>query len=702
MTRVRSGGALASLTRLVLLLLACTHAHVAAQIDVLSDPEIPALPSSVAPTEPLNTEPNSPTSETFTVEAKPAPSAEPLQRSSLDSSTAGSQDDVAAVVTAADVSIDQVEDHLHIVQQLELSVGKSLQDMEAGDQFARYTQAQIRERQRLREELQAVRNNLKRLALGLNGTLLELEHVEQEEVLQSQKLKEVLAHQEEEEREQKLEKDGIKEVDYETGHLKNTTGLNAEQLKKLEAVEKKADPAVLHYDMELLAQVAVLLGVSAVGGIIATYFNIPPHAGYVLGGALVGPSCLGVVRLYKEVETISLFGSVFLLFGHGAAYAPQQPEDVFRKYFAGGVAYILSTVLLVAGVAVYIGWTKSFIEGLIIGLGVCFSTTAPLYEHIREKRIQDSSFGRTVTSIIAIQDVLMSFALGTPEWFSVRSVGWIGVAMLRTIVAYAVVVGMTACLHQYVVPRLLRFLTAMEEVHNAPLVLLGVVSVCLFMALFSEMIGLSLECGAFLAGLAFVHVSGNAKAAFVSIRVMENLFGSMFFACVGMILHPMFMIRNAGEILSMVMLIVAIKTVSMTGVMTFFRISPRKALMAAVGLCQIGELALIFMIKAHASKLVSRRTYLLFVAAISVFLACSSFFNRRIVLARRKSIYRLPSSMPGKPMERHRNSSDLQDLRIETRQHASSSGAYMDSEGEEDSFSPTSRMRRQSSKGFGH
>ncbi|KAG3117195.1 hypothetical protein PI124_g1729 [Phytophthora idaei] len=698
MLLTRSGAALASISLLLLVFTLSSCQQVVAQIDVLSEHENRASPASPAPT---ILQDATPESSSRGIGQKSAPSAAPVSLSSLDSSTQGSLNAADAVVTATDVSIDQVEEHLHIVQQLELSVGKSLQDMEAGDQFAKYTQAQLRERQHLRDELQVVQRNLKRLALGLNGTLLELEHVEQEEELQSKKLKEVLAHQEEEEREQKLEMNGIKEVDYETGHLKNTAGLNAEQLKKLEAVEKKADPAVLHYDMELLAQVAVLLGVSAIGGIIATYFNIPPHAGYVLGGALVGPSCLGVVRLYKEVETISLFGSIFLLFGHGAAYSPQQPEDIFRKYFVGGVAYIMSTVLLVAGVAVYIGWTHSFIEGLSIGLGVCFSTTAPLYEHIRENRIQDSSFGRTVTSIIAIQDVLMSFALGTPEWFSVRSVGWIGVAMVRTVVAYAVVVSMTVCLHQYVVPKLLRFLAAMEEVHNAPLVLLGVVSVCLFMALFSEMIGLSLECGAFLAGLAFVHVSGNAKAAFMSIRVMENLFGSMFFACVGMILHPMFLIRNAVEILSMVLLIVGIKTVSMTGVMTFFRISPRKALMAAVGLCQIGELALIFMIKAHASKLVSRRTYLLFVAAISVFLACSSVFNRRIVLARRKSIYRLPSTR-GKPMERHQNLSDVLDLHVDSRQRAGSSSAYMDSGGEEDAFSPNSRVRRQASKTFGH
>lgn len=667
-------------------------AQVEAQIDVLSDGEGPAAPASVAPA----------ATQSAVVTSSPWEWSDSSLLGSTSGSIQGSVGDVEAVVTAADLSIDQVEEHLHIVHELELSVNRSLEDMGSSDSLSAYTRAQAAERQKLRAELRAVQANLKRLALGLNGTLLELEHVEREEEIQSQKLKEVLAHQEEEEREQQLEETGQKEVDYETGHLKNTTGLNAEQLKKLEAVEKKADPAVLHYDMDLLAQVAVLLGVSAIGGIIATYFNIPPHAGYLLGGALVGPSCLGVVRLYKEVETISLFGSVFLLFGHGAAYSPQEPEDIFRKYFVGGVAYIVSTVVLVAVVAVQIGWTTSLIEGLSIGVGVCFSTTAPLYEHIRANKIQDSSYGRTVTSIIAIQDVLMSFALGTPEWFSVRSVGWIGIAMLRSVIAYAVVVGMTVCLHQYVVPRLLRFLTTMEEVHNAPLVLLGVVSVCLFMALFSEMIGLSLECGAFLAGLAFVHVSGNAKAAFTSIRVMENLFGSMFFACVGMLLHPMFLLRNAGEILSMVLLIVGIKTLSMTGVMTFFRISPKKAFLAAVGLCQIGELALIFMIKAHASKLVSRRTYLLFVAAISVFLACSSIFNRKVVLARRKTIYHLPSVSRGRP-ERHRNSSDVFDLQIGSpRTRAGSSSAYLESGGEEDVASPTSRQRRQPAKPFAH
>lgn len=203
-----------------------------------------------------------------------------------------------------------------------------------------------------------VQDNLKKLAEGLNGTLLELEVVEKNTEKKSKILKDVLKHHKEEEQEQFIEENGMKVVDYETGRIRNTTGLSSNQLKKLEAVEKKADPAVLHYDFELLGQIAILLGMSAICGIIATYFNIPPNVGYMLGGALIGPSCLGLVHQYKEVETISLFGSIFLLFGHGAAYSPITPDAVFKRYFIGGMAYIATTVIFVAIMTVYIGWVS--------------------------------------------------------------------------------------------------------------------------------------------------------------------------------------------------------------------------------------------------------------------------------------------------------------------------------------------------------
>lgn len=241
----------------------------------------------------------------------------------------------------------------------------------------------------------------------------------------------------------------------------------------------------------------------------------------------------------------------------------------------------------------------------------------------------------------------MSFALGAPEWFSVKSFSLVSIAAIRSIFSYGIVVSVSYMLHTRVLPPLMQFLVDMERLHHSPLVLLGVVSVCLFMALLTEFLGLSLECGAFLAGLTFMENtarSTNMQKAIASIRVIENLFGSMFFACVGMILNPSFLIRNACEIISLVTLIVGIKTVCTTAVMRFYKVSFRKALIAGVSLCQIGELSLIFMIKAHSSHLVTRRFYLLFIAAIAVFLGCSSLFERQIVLARKKKLFRLPAT----------------------------------------------------------
>lgn len=255
-----------------------------------------------------------------------------------------------------EISIDEVAEHVQLLQQLELTLAKSLAEMNKPNEALSPRAAAANSQ--LRSELLALKEKLQRLAVGLNGTLEELEHVERDTEQQSKKLREVLEQQKEEEQEEFIEKNGMKAVDYETGRLRNTTGLSEGQLKKLEEVEKKADPAVLHYDFNLLGQIAVLLGVSAIGGIIATYFNIPPHVGYLLGGALVGPSCFGFVRQYKEVETISLFGSIFLLFGHGAGYTPQHPDDVLKRYFIAGMAYIGLTVTFVALMSIYIGWVR--------------------------------------------------------------------------------------------------------------------------------------------------------------------------------------------------------------------------------------------------------------------------------------------------------------------------------------------------------
>ncbi|ETW00647.1 hypothetical protein H310_07215 [Aphanomyces invadans] len=535
-----------------------------------------------------------------------------------------------STVSSTHVGLGKLEEQLHLMEELELSVVAGINNMDSLLSSGNKPGSQLNTR--LRSNLMEVRQNLHKLAANLNMTLNHLDSVEKDTEVKEKQLEEVLKKQAVEENAHQLEARGADAVDYESGRLKNTSdmvNLSDDQRKHFEKVKNEADPAVLHYDFGLLGQIALLFGVSAVGGILTTSIHLPPTVGYLVGGAVVGPSGLGLVNHFKEVETISLFGTIFLLFAHGAEYSVHRSTDeVFKLYLLSGMLYVACTIVSVSFLAVTLGWTTSLAEGIIVGAGVCFTSTAPLSEYIRTYNLRQSSFGKLVSAIIAVQDVLMSFVLATPEWFAAKS-GWISITVCKTFVVYSGVVLFTIGMHRHVVPTLLEFLVAMEKLHHSPLVLLGIVSVCLFMSLFTESVGLSLESGAFFAGLAF-QGSSNLKATLSSIRVLDNLFGSMFFACIGMILNPAFLLRNCGAVCAMMLCVCVIKIMLVSSIMSFFRIPIQKSIKAAMSLCQVGEVALIFMIKAQSTQLVSRSLYLQFLAATSVFLGLSPFLHRNL------------------------------------------------------------------------
>ncbi|KDO23520.1 hypothetical protein SPRG_11442 [Saprolegnia parasitica CBS 223.65] len=528
-------------------------------------------------------------------------------------------------------ALDHLEKQLRLIEDLEESLLNGLNHIDAElsqNQRPRRGMAQAP----IRSDIQGLRNNLQLLARNLNMTFSELDTVEKDTEEKAKQLSEVLRQQHADEQAHEIEAQGAEAIDYESGRLKNLTHseLSAKERQHLEKVKHDADPAVLHYDFSLLGQIALLFGVSALGGIVTSWINLPPTIGYLVGGAVVGPSGLGLVHHFKEVETISLFGTIFLLFAHGAEYSVQRADEVLKQYVVAGALYVASTMVCMALVGTSLGWAPSLSEGLVLGAGVCFTSTAPLAEYVRTQNLRHTVFGRLVTAIVAVQDVLMSFALATPEWFTHHnSAGLVSIAVLKTLFAYGIVVGLTIVLHVRVVPPLLEFLVSMEHVHRSPLVLLGIVSVCLFMALFTETLGLSLESGAFFAGLAFMGQT-NLKVTLTSIRVLDNLFGSMFFACIGMILNPVYLVRNCLPVLSMMLCIVVIKITLVVGLMTFFHIPPLRALKAALSLCQVGEVALIFMIKAQATQLLSRPVYLQFLAATSLFLGLSPFLHKSL------------------------------------------------------------------------
>ena len=74
---------------------------------------------------------------------------------------------------------------------------------------------------------------------------------------------------------------------------------------EVDKLRKKADPAVMQVDLELLTDIVTLAITAAVFGLVAVNCFLPSTAGFLLGGMFIGPSYLALIRNIKEVQTLS-------------------------------------------------------------------------------------------------------------------------------------------------------------------------------------------------------------------------------------------------------------------------------------------------------------------------------------------------------------------------------------------------------------
>ncbi|KAH8048823.1 solute:proton antiporter [Aureococcus anophagefferens] len=100
-------------------------------------------------------------------------------------------------------------------------------------------------------------------------------------------------------------------------HLLRESYLPAAGSRRFARERQRADPAMLHLDTRFLQDMVALSLATAIGGLVAAFLSAPHTLGYMLGGVVVGPSCLDLIRNLEQAETLAQFGSIFLLFSHG-------------------------------------------------------------------------------------------------------------------------------------------------------------------------------------------------------------------------------------------------------------------------------------------------------------------------------------------------------------------------------------------------
>jgi len=372
-------------------------------------------------------------------------------------------------------------------------------------------------------------------------------------------------------------------------------------------------------DFRLIVDLVTVLAAASFGGLLAAALRLPVLLGYIFGGIVVGPTGLGLIKELVQVETLAQFGVAFLLFALGVEFSLKQLNKVRAIALGGGTLQILLTIALTTAVSVIVGWVETPTQGIFLGSILSLSSTAVVLRSLMETNATESAQGQVTLGMLIIQDLALGLMLAVlPALDHPESVG---IEVIKALSVTALFAGGAIAAGIWVIPPFLRWVASTE---SRELFLLSVIVLCLGIALLTEQLGLSIEMGAFVAGLMISEVE-YADQALTYVEPLRDVFATLFFAAIGMLIDPVFLIQNWELILSLVAIAMLGKFLIVVPLVSFFRYPLRVAIFAGLGLAQIGEFSFVLASEGQKLGLVSRRVYLLILGTTAVTLMITPF-----------------------------------------------------------------------------
>lgn len=361
-------------------------------------------------------------------------------------------------------------------------------------------------------------------------------------------------------------------------------------------------------DIPLLPDIVAIFCLSIGVLLVCHQIKIPPIVGFLLTGVLCGPTALGLVQNPHAVELLAEIGVVLLLFSIGLEMSGEELMRLKRPVFVGGTAQVVLTIGAFMGLGVLIGqtWQESMMYGFLASL----SSTAIVLSRLQQKAQSESPQGRLDFSVLIFQDIAvvpMMLAIpilagegDTDIWGMLISAG-------RTLV---ILVG-GWLLARHVVPRVMQLVL---RTRSKELMLMTVLGLCFAIALGTASLGLSLALGAFLAGLL---LSGSEYSLNVleGILPFKDVFTSLFFISVGMLLDVDFLVHHMDKVFLFAALLILLKSVLSLPPMLLVGYPLRVSILAAMSLAQIGEFSFVLASSAVNGGLMDDDAYQMFLAA---------------------------------------------------------------------------------------
>jgi len=344
---------------------------------------------------------------------------------------------------------------------------------------------------------------------------------------------------------------------------------------------------MLRDDMEhsFLSDVVALILAGAAIAYLCFRLGLVPIVGFLLAGVLIGPHALGLVHDQALVDAAAEVGVMLLLFTIGIEFSLDRLAEMKTVIFAGGGLQVgLATLATMLALTPFeVDWHSAVFTGFLAAL----SSTAIVLKLLADRHETNTPHGRTALGILVFQDlavvvmVLLVPMLGGTGGSS-GAVAW---ALAKAVAIIAAVVVVARRLMPPVLEQVAR--TCSPE-----LFLLTVIAICFGTAFLTNLAGVSLSLGAFLAGLV-VSESRFSQHALGEILPLQILFSASFFVSVGMLLDTRFLLQHLPLVLAVIGAVLLVKALTTGASVLALGERPPVAIATALMLAQVGEFSFV-------------------------------------------------------------------------------------------------------------
>jgi CPA2 family monovalent cation:H+ antiporter-2 len=378
-----------------------------------------------------------------------------------------------------------------------------------------------------------------------------------------------------------------------------------------------------------LQTVLILLATAVLVVVVFRSLRLPPILGYLIVGVAIGPHALGWIADTAQVRELAEIGVVFLMFSLGLEFSLAKLMTMRRIVLGLGTAQVLLTMLLVWGAAVALGadWKAGFVVGSVLAM----SSTAILVRLLAERLELSSPHGRQIIGVLLFQDIavvpllILLPALSAGTEALMVNLGW-AAAKAAVVLALMLFLG-----HRL----MRRWFHLVARQKSSELFILNVLLITLGLAYVTELAGLSLALGAFVAGTLISETEYRYQVE-VDIKPFRDVLLGLFFVTIGMLLDLHVVIAQAPWVLALLVALLALKSALVFSLSLALGSGSAVALRTGLALAACGEFGFVLIALADSLSLVDAQTMQPVLAAMLLSMLAAPFIvERSDQLARR-------------------------------------------------------------------